>query len=33
MVDLLAHDVAASAHLLTHGPSEQELRAPRRPLY
>ncbi len=33
MVDLLAHDVAASAHVLAHGPSAQARRAPKRPLY
>jgi glutamate decarboxylase len=33
MVDLLAHDVAASAHLLTQGPSARSRQAQKRPLY
>jgi glutamate decarboxylase len=33
MVDLLAHDVRASVHVLTHGPSERMRRAPERPVY
>jgi glutamate decarboxylase len=33
MVDLLAQDVAAAAHVLTHGPSAKARRAPKRPLY
>jgi glutamate decarboxylase len=33
MVDLLAHDIAASVHVLAHGPSARARRAPKRPLY
>jgi glutamate decarboxylase len=33
MVDLLAHDVATSAHVLAHGPSARARRTPKRPLY
>jgi glutamate decarboxylase len=33
MVELLAHDVATSAHALLHGPSARSMRAQKRPLY
>jgi glutamate decarboxylase len=33
MVDLLAHDIAASAHVLAHGPSTKARHAPKRPMY
>ena len=33
MVDLLAHDVGASLHVLQHGPSPRPRREHKRPLY
>jgi glutamate decarboxylase len=33
MVELLAHDIGASLHVLAHGPSAQARSAPKRPMY
>jgi glutamate decarboxylase len=33
MVELLAHDIGASLHVLAHGPSAEARRAPKRPVY